>query len=71
MQLDLHGVKHENVKRLVDVFLWQCMQKKKHIATIITGNSSVMKDIVVSVLKEYNITPHAFFESSGSITFEL
>ena len=71
MQLDLHGVKHENVSRLVDVFIWQSMQRNMKQALIITGNSNTMKDIVVKCLNDHGIIPEPFFEHSGSITFNL
>jgi DNA-nicking Smr family endonuclease len=71
MNLDLHGVKHENVVRLVDVFIWQCMQTKKKNATIITGNSDTMKKIVEECLNEHGIKLNSFSKLGGSITFDL
>lgn len=53
-ELDLHGVKHEDV----------CSQLKQFIeglwltgtdVEIITGNSPKMKEIVINILKEYKL----------------
>ena len=53
MTLDLHGVKHQDVSRLVDLFIWVNMQRNESTGTIITGNSPVMKQIVKAVADEY------------------
>lgn len=50
-KLDLHGVKHQNVSRLMDAFLWENLDV--YPLQIITGNSQEMKDVVISVLDEY------------------
>lgn len=41
--LDLHGVKHEDVPKLVDQFLWKNMKVKSSEVKIITGISNNMK----------------------------
>ena len=54
IELDLHGVLHEDVSRCCHRFIndnW-ASEKEGHI---ITGNSVNMKSIVFDVLKEYNI----------------
>lgn len=43
MEIDLHGIKHEDVKRMLDVAIWDCMKKKKSRLHVITGNSDEMK----------------------------
>jgi len=51
--LDLHGVKHTNVEdKLIDFFFWQGFDHKG--ASIITGNSSKMQEIVMDFLDEYD-----------------
>ncbi len=45
-QLDLHGIKHEDVDRIVENFVLL----NKPPLRIITGNSSQMKELVVGVL---------------------
>lgn len=54
-EIDLHGVKHEEVSRVLDSFLWEHMQKKSVGIKIITGNSSEMRKIVDGVLNEYGL----------------
>jgi DNA-nicking Smr family endonuclease len=72
MRIDLHGVKHEDVTRTVDEFIWTCMQSGVSQGTIITGNSHLMKQIVVSCLAEHGLTPNNFFYNmGGSMTFDL
>lgn len=71
MKLDLHGVKHENVTRVVDEFIWECMQSGIPQATIITGNSDTMKHIVNQCLNEHGLCAHPYFNVGGSITFDL
>ena len=59
-RLDLHGIKHEDVHREVIRFVedsWDCGDG----ATIITGHSGVMKDIVIEVLEEYKLEYEAGF----------
>jgi DNA-nicking Smr family endonuclease len=53
MKLDLHGVKHEDVKRKLDVFLWGSMQKNLGQVEVVTGHSVRMKEIVLETCKEY------------------
>lgn len=54
MKIDLHGVKHENVSRQLDVFFWEMMQKKVSQVEVITGISQRMKEIVKETCKEYD-----------------
>jgi len=35
--LDLHGVKHADVPKLLDQFLWEQMNKKSKEVEVITG----------------------------------
>lgn len=53
MKIDLHGVKHADVQRNLDVFFWDCMQKKLSRVEVVTGISPKMKEIVREVSKEY------------------
>jgi hypothetical protein len=53
--LDLHGVKHEDVSRYVTYFIedhWDC----DDVVDIITGHSSIMRDIVIEVLEDYKLS---------------
>jgi len=52
--LDLHGVRHSEVKRLVIKFVeanWDSGNELK----IITGHSPVMQKIVIGVLEDYKL----------------
>ena len=52
--LDLHGVKHQDVPKLLDQFIWEQMNKKTNEVEIITGISQPMKDIVIKTIKDYD-----------------
>ena len=54
MKIDLHGVKHENVSRQLDIFFWEMMQKQLSQVEVITGVSSRMKELVKETCKDYN-----------------
>ncbi len=71
MKLDLHGVKHENVTREIDNFLWECMNKKVTQIEIITGNSSIMRELVDSCISEYGFSVNPHFIREGSILIDL
>jgi len=65
--LDLHGVKHADVQREIDVFLYQQMQAQSTNVTIITGNSVKMKTLVQSVLAEYGMVGEDGFWNKGEL----
>jgi hypothetical protein len=50
--LDLHGLKHEEVDRIVENFVLL----NEPPSTVITGISSVMQKLVIDVLKRHNIS---------------
>ncbi len=54
MKIDLHGIKHENVSRQLDVFFWEMMQKDVTQVEVITGISNRMKELVKETCKDYN-----------------
>jgi DNA-nicking Smr family endonuclease len=70
MSLDLHGVKHHDVPRKIDEFIWDIMQKKKTQCVIITGKSNTMKDIVKSCVKDYDAKCFELFDG-GSLVIDL
>ena len=49
--LDLHGIRHDDVERLVENFVLL----NEPPLTIITGNSDKMRDIVLASLNKYGI----------------
>jgi DNA-nicking Smr family endonuclease len=71
MKLDLHGTKHEDVSRKLDVFFWECMQKKITQVEVITGMSDKMKEIVMSVSSEYNFKVDNFNINQGSLFINI
>ena len=50
--LDLHGIKHEDVEKVLTKFINQNFNKKMKI---ITGKSNKMKFIVCAVIEEYDL----------------
>jgi DNA-nicking Smr family endonuclease len=69
--IDLHGVKHEDVGKLLDSFFWENMQKNVKGVTIITGNSTEMKRIVNEIIQEYGFTAVEGIFNTGSISVNL
>lgn len=59
--LDLHGVKHSEVNKVLDDFIWECISNNVVQATIITGNSSAMKSIAVQIISEYGLEPSNYW----------
>ena len=53
-KLDLHGRKHEDARGIVIRFIEDHWRSNK-IITVITGNSSEMKEITIDVIKEYGL----------------
>lgn len=51
-ELDLHGVKHHDVDRLVENFILLHTTP----SYIITGQSDIMRDLVTTVLKRHQYT---------------
>jgi hypothetical protein len=54
LKLDLHGFKHEDVRREVIGFVESNWGSDKEVE-IITGCSAKMRSIVIEVLKEYKL----------------
>ena len=69
--LDLHGIKHSEVQRVVDVFLWDNIQKKEKEVEIITGISEQMKFIVKDCIKDYNMECNDDLLNFGKIIVKL
>ena len=71
MKLDLHGIRHEDVRRKLDVFLWDSMQRKIRNVEVITGHSYKMKEIVSEVCQEYGFEVSEGIINKGYLTIEL
>ena len=69
--LDLHGVKHADVPKLLDQFLWEQIQKKRSEAEIITGISSAMVELVIKNLKDYDFTYNEAWNNPGKLIVKL
>lgn len=69
--LDLHGIKHSEVPRMVDQFLWEQIQKRSTSVEIITGNSNHMKQIVKESLNDYNLDSYEEAFNQGKIIVKL
>lgn len=65
MEIDLHGVKHEDVGRTLDTFIWEQMQRKTASVKIVTGNSKEMKRIVSDIVAEYGFVAVESFGTSA------
>ena len=50
-KLDLHGLRHDDIERVVENFVLL----NNPPLTIITGNSDMMKRIVIETLNKHNI----------------
>ena len=69
--IDLHGVKHENVRNLLDRFLWKNMMVCSSSVEVITGKSSEMKRIVSEIVAEYGYLAEDSFTNSGVMIISL
>ncbi len=70
-KIDLHGVKHENVKRELDQFFWQMMQKKVGTIEVVTGISQKMKEIVKETCDEYGFKISEISFNPGILIVDL
>ena len=71
MKLDLHGIKHEDVPRKLDVFFWEMMKRDKNQVEVITGISSRMKEIVIENCKDYGFVVNEMYFYPGSLIINL
>ncbi len=69
--LDLHGVKHADVPRLLDQFIWEQMNKKSREIEIITGISQTMKQVVIKNLKDYDFSYSESWNNPGKLIVSL
>ena len=65
--LDLHGIKHEEVDRLVENFVLLNSLPLR----IITGNSDKMKELVTNVLNKHDIRYESFKPAQITILEEI
>ena len=71
MKIDLHGIKHQDVPRKLDVFFWEMMQKNVTSVEVVTGISTKMKDIVIESCKDYGFEVNEMYFNPGSLIINL
>lgn len=71
MKLDLHGLKHQDVKRQLDVFFWEAMNKKVGQVEVVTGHSQVMKQLVMETCDEYGFQFKEGLINKGHLIIDL
>jgi DNA-nicking Smr family endonuclease len=69
--IDLHGIKHADVQRKLDVFFWEMIQKNQSEVRVITGWSDEMKIIVKLVCKDYNFKVEEEIFNKGSLIIKM
>ena len=69
MKLDLHGVKHCDVGKELDSFLFEHLQTNNLQVEVVTGKSTTMKNIVKDLLVDYNLEVSS--ELEGSLIIDL
>jgi DNA-nicking Smr family endonuclease len=69
--LDLHGIKHADVPKLMDQFIWEQMNKKSREVEIITGISQAMKQVVIKNLKDYDFIYNEAWNNPGKFIVSL
>jgi DNA-nicking Smr family endonuclease len=69
MKLDLHGVKHADVDKELDSFLYEHLQTKNLQVEVVTGKSTTMKKIVKDLLVDYKLEVSS--ELDGSLIIDL
>lgn len=53
--LDLHGVRHAEVGRKIDLFLNETIDSDNDFLYIVTGFSKEMQDITIDTISDYNL----------------
>jgi len=70
-KIDLHGVRHAQVQRTLDVFFWEMINKNASRVEVITGLSQVMKGLVYKVSSDYKFKVSENPLNSGSVFIDL
>ena len=69
--LDLHGIKHAEVKQLFDTFIYENMKKRSFEVEVITGISDQMKKIVFELTDEYKFDYYQDLLNPGKIIIKI
>jgi len=70
-ELDLHGIKHGDVSRKLDAFLFEHINRGTNELEVITGISPKMKEVVREVLKDYGMTATDKWGNIGSLIVNM
>lgn len=70
-QLDLHGIKHSDVQKQLDSFIWENMNNGTKEVEIITGISEQMKRIVKDTVIDYNMDCYEELLNPGKIIIKI
>ena len=72
IELDLHKVKHADVREKVDVFIGVLvMEGRDQTVHIITGHSDRMKELVNEVLDEYKLESQVDEFNNGRLIVKI
>lgn len=71
MKIDLHGIRHHEVPRKLDIFFWEMIQRKVGQVEVITGISTEMKNIVRETCKDYGFEINELSFNPGSLLINL
>ncbi len=69
--LDLHGIKHSDVPKKLDSFIWESMKNELKEIEIITGISEQMKRIVRDTVIDYNMDCYEEPLNPGKIIIKI
>lgn len=69
--LDLHGIKHGDVQKHLDSFIWENMKKNQKEIVVITGHSEQMKKIVIDCVLDYQMDCQEEYLNPGKIIIKL
>ena len=71
MKIDLHGIKHQEVPRKLDVFFWEMIQRKVGQVEVVTGISYKMKEIVKETCTDYGFEVYETRFNPGTLIINL
>lgn len=71
MKIDLHGIKHQEVPRKLDVFFWEMIQRKVGQVEVVTGISYRMKEIVKETCIDYGFEVYEPQFNPGTLIISL
>lgn len=70
-KIDLHGIRHNEVKRVVENFIYQHLQDGTKEIEIVTGQSLEMKQLVKEIAEDYNMTAKDVWGNFGSMVIDM